>query len=177
MKRMAILAFVFLQQIFFVDAQNISQNTSNQSQIKEEIQQLINQHEESMPQKKFVKLWELTIPEGGKANQTILDTSNTIIFSFMGDNTFRFYTYSPGVDARILLKQRTGGFHEKEEEKTLLDLVKKGDDNRITYHDYEYEEDNDFLLTFLPISEVKGYSILIVYQIVDKDWMFKRDID
>lgn len=177
MEKITLLVFVYLVQIFLVEAQDFSQDACNLNQIKEEIQQLIKQHEEAMPQKKFVKLSEFTIQEDGKSHQRIMDTQNIIKFSFMGDNTFRYYTYASGVDARILLKQRTGGFHEKEEEKTLLDVIKKGDDNSITYYDYEYEEDNDFLLSFLPVNEIKGCSILIVYQIVDKDWMHKRKDD
>lgn len=169
------LLFVCLLQTFLVKAQE----PCKLDRASEDIQQLIKQHKANMPEKKFVELNELRIEEDGTGNRRIVDAQNSIKFSFMGGSMFRYYTYSSGVDAKILLKQRTGGFHEKQEEKTFLEVVKKGSDNNISYYDYDFEEDNDFLLTFFPVNESKGCAILIVYQIVDKDWQqkFRRNVD
>lgn len=151
-----------------------AQNNCDFEQAEKEILQLIKQHEELMPEKQFGKLSILKIEQGKIKNQKILNTQNIIKFTFMGNNILRFYTYSSGVDARVLLKQRKGGFFEKEDEKTLLDVINKGDDNGITFYDYEIKEHNDFLLTFLPTNSQNGCALLVFYHIIDKEVINRR---
>jgi hypothetical protein len=146
-----------------------SQNPCNFDRAKRQIEQLKKQHEAAMPGKEFIKLFELKIENDGKGHDRIMNTQNVIKFTFMGNTIFRHYVYSDGVDARVLLKQRTGGFFEKQEEITLLDVVKKGNDKSVSYYDYEFFEHNDFLLTFFPVNSSKGCAILISYQITDID--------
>ncbi|MBW6479794.1 MAG: hypothetical protein K0B37_10220 [Bacteroidales bacterium] len=155
------------------------QVSCQKEQARKEIEKLIKKHEEAMPEKEFVEIFDLLIEEDGKGNRRLMDRNNTIKFTFMGGTIFRFYTYSANINARIYLKQRTGGAFEKKEEKTLLDVVKKGDDSRITYYDYEFEEHNDFLLTFSPLNANEGCAILIVYSMVDKDLLrkYRRNVD
>jgi hypothetical protein len=152
-----------------------AQTNCSFDRIKKEIELLKNQHEAAMPDKEFVKLSELTIENDGNKNQRLLNFENVIRFTFMGPAKFRYYVYSTDVDARIILKQRMGGFFEKKEETILLDVEKKGTDKIISYYDYEYENHNDFLLSFLPVNSRKGCAIFISYQIADKNWEYKRN--
>ena len=171
---------VLLLLVLLVPTSMIQCQVSCQKELaRKEIEKLIKQHEEAMPEKEFVKIFDLLIEEDGKGNRRLMDRNNTIKFTFMGGTIFRFYTYSENINARIHLKQRIGGAFEKQEEKTLLDVVKKGDDSGITYYDYEFEEHNDFLLTFSPLNANEGYAILIVYSMVDKELLrkYRRNFD
>jgi hypothetical protein len=135
--------------------------------IRPKMESLIKEHQHNMPNKKFFKLEEFHINQEVIDNPVLFQNKNSTDFTYMGGRTFRFYVYAEGVDARVLLKQTADGYHERIEEKILLDVIKSGDDKDISYYDYTFKDHNDFLLTFTPENSEDGYAIMMLYTISD----------
>ena len=135
---------------------------------EKEIMALIEKQRTSLPEKEIIKIFETNFQF-----EEVVCNSEDIIFSYIKGPTLRFYMVSENIDAQIQLWQRKDGIKKNEKEKLLWKVDNRGDESKITFYDYKLEKENDFLLEFHPVNNVKkGNAMLIVVEISKGEHQF-----